>query len=200
MRAVKISEGNSKMGAIRSVSLPSVVTCRPCSCSQKCYAHRIERLRPNVRDAYENNLKVLREEPEVYWREVEAAMMISRFFRFHVAGDIPDQEYLYAMIRVTERNPHCQVLCFTKRYELVNNLLSCGVKLPSNLHLIFSGWVGLEMANPFSLPEAHVHYRDGTTTARADAIPCPGNCTECALTDGGCWTLQNGQQVVFDEH
>ncbi|ETD17192.1 hypothetical protein [[Ruminococcus] lactaris] len=56
------------------------------------------------------------------------------------------------------------------------------------------------MENPLSLPEAHVRYRDGTTTARDDAVECAGNCTECAITDGGCWSLQNGEQVVFNEH
>lgn len=56
------------------------------------------------------------------------------------------------------------------------------------------------MDNPFRLPEAHVRYRDGSTTARDDALDCGGNCTECALTDGGCWTLRTGEQVVFNEH
>ena len=72
--------------------------------------------------------------------------------------------------------------------------------IPKNLHIIFSAWVGLEMDNPFLLPEAHVRYRDGTTTARSDTVECGGNCTECAVTDGGCWTLGQSEQVVFNEH
>ena len=56
------------------------------------------------------------------------------------------------------------------------------------------------MENPNHLPEAHVRYRDGTTTTRDDALECSGNCTECAITDEGCWTLKNGEQVVFNEH
>ena len=72
--------------------------------------------------------------------------------------------------------------------------------IPKNLHMVFSGWTGLEMHNQYQFPEAHVRYRDGSTTAREDAIECGGNCTECAVTDCGCWTLQRGQQVVFNEH
>lgn len=200
MATVKISSGNSKMGSVPSVSLPSIKTCRQCACQSKCYAQKLERLRPAVRNAYQHNLEVLINEPETYWREVEASVMMSRFFRFHVSGDIPNAEYLTNMVAVASRNPHCQILCFTKRYEMVNEFIAAGGVLPNNLHMIFSGWAGLEMQNPFALPEAHVMYRDGSTTAREDAIPCGGNCTECALTEGGCWNLQKGQQVVFNEH
>lgn len=126
------------MGSIQSVSLPSVVTCRKYDCQKKCYARKLERLRPSVRAAYANNIEVLKNEPDTYWREVEAAIM--------------------------------------------------------------TRWRGLAMNNPFHLPEAHVKYRDGSTTASPKAKPCGGNCTECAITDGGCWTLDYGEQVVFNEH
>lgn len=200
MGTVKISKGNSKLGAIPSVSLPSIKTCRNCACQERCYAQKLERLRPAVRNAYQHNLEVWLKDPETYWREVEASIMMSRFFRFHVSGDIPSFKYLVNMVEIAQRQPHCEILCFTKKYNLVNELIEHGGELPSNLHMIFSGWVGLEMANPFSLPEAHVRYRDGSTTAREGAVECSGNCTECALTEGGCWNLQKGQQVVFNEH
>ena len=152
-----------------------------------------------TRQAYAHNLSVLTQDPETYWREVEAAIMMTRFFRFHVSGDIPNAQYLSKMVEVAGRNQHCNILCFTKKFEIVNTYLA-EHSLPENLHIIFSGWVGLEMSNPFLLPEAHVLYRDGTTTAREDAKPCGGNCTECAKTDGGCWSLKRGEQVVFREH
>ena len=200
MPALSISKGNSKLGAIPSVSLPAVLTCRQCACQNKCYARKLERLRPPVREAYQRNLDVLNTDPDTYWREVEAAIMLSRFFRFHVSGDIPDAQYFDRMVEVARRNRHCQILCFTKKYEIVNDAVSAGAEIPENLHIIFSAWVGLSMVNPFSFPEAHVRYRDGSTTASPDALSCGGNCTECAVTDGGCWTLQKGKQVVFNEH
>ena len=205
MGTVKISAGNSKMGSIPSVSLPSVITCRVCDCQSKCYARKLERLRPNVANAYAHNLSVLQNDPDTYWREVEAAVMMSRFFRFHVSGDIPDEEYFRRMVGIAQRHPHCQILCFTKKYEIVNEVIRWILsvvrsEMPDNLHIIFSGWVGLEMVNPFSLPEAHVRYRNGMTTARNDAHECGGNCTECAREDGGCWSLKEGEQVVFNEH
>lgn len=200
MSQVNISRGNTKMGAIRSVSLPSVITCKPCGCAKKCYARRIERRRANVSAAYKNNLQILQSDPNKYWREVEAAVVLSRYFRFHVSGDIPDMTYLRHMVDVSTRNSHCEILCFTKRYEMVNEFLSNGGKLPDNLHLIFSAWIGVPMENPYHLPEAHVRYRNGTTTASTKAKECGGNCTECAKTSEGCWTLKSGEQVVFNEH
>lgn len=126
--------------------------------------------------------------------------MMSRFFRFHVSGDMPDNVYFAHMVDIAERNTHCEILCFTKKYEIVNEFLEFGGKIPNNLHIVFSGWRGLNMNNPFNLPEAHVRYRDGTTTACDSAKECGGNCTECAITDGGCWSLGYGEQVVFNEH
>jgi len=202
---VKISPGNSKMGSIPSVSLPAVVTCRKdCSCVQKCYAHKLERIRANVRNAYKSNMDLYTNAPDVYWREVDGAMKMSRFFRFHVSGDIPDVDYLNNMMRLATINDHCQVLCFTKKFDMVNEKLTAmcekGEQFPENLHLIFSGWKDLDMDNPYNLPEAHVKFRDGSTTARENAVECHGNCTECATTDSGCWKLTRGQQVVFNEH
>lgn len=197
---VSISKSNSKMGTIPSVSLPSIITCRKCDCQNKCYANKLERLRPNVRNAYQNNIEVLNNNPEQYWREVEGTIMMSRFFRFHVSGDIPDNAYFSKMVEVASRNLHCEILCFTKKYELVNEYWFSHQSLPKNLHIIFSGWVGLQMVNPFSFPEAHVRFRDGTTTAREGAVECLGNCTECAKTNEGCWVLKPGQQVIFNEH
>ena len=202
---VKFSAGNSKMGKIKSVSLPALLTCRSdCECLKKCYAWKLMRLRPTVRNAYQNNLDVLNNDPELYWKEVETAIKASRFFRFHVSGDIPSPSYFTCMLEAAHAAPHCEILCFTKKFDIVNSKLSAmqelGIELPKNLHLIFSGWRGLEMDNPFGLPEAHVRYKDGSTTASRYAFECGGNCTECAEVNVGCWALRNGQQVVFNEH
>lgn len=200
MGVIKISPGNSKMGSVPSVSLPAVITCRECDCHQKCYARKLERLRPAVRNAYLHNLDVLRNDSDTYWREVEAAIMLTRFFRFHVSGDIPDREYLDKMIEVASRNIHCQILCFTKKYEIVNELIADGRGVPSNLHLIYSAWDNLPLDNPYNFPVAYVRYRDGHTSAPDNAKICGGNCSDCATVDGGCWTLREGEAVVFDEH
>lgn len=201
MSNVKISAGNAKLGSIQSVSLPSGETCiKNCECNKKCYARRIEKLRPAVRQAYQHNYILLQEHPDIYWREVEASIMMSRFFRFHVSGDIPDDVYFAHMIEIAERNQHCEILCFTKKYDIINQYLDSGGVIPCNLHIVLSGWKGLEMHNPYNLPEAHVRYRNGETTAKPEAKECGGNCVDCIRTEGSCWSLKQGEQVVFNEH
>lgn len=149
MSHVTISQGNSKMGMIRSISLPAVMTCIQCDCNKICYARKIERIRPNVAKSYRENLEVLNADPELYWRIVDGAMKLSNYFRFHVSGDIPDDNYFANMIKLSEENQHCQVLCFTKKYDIVNKYLESGGLIPNNLKIIFSAWVGLKMTNPF---------------------------------------------------
>jgi hypothetical protein len=199
---VSISRGNTKMGAIPSLSLPPIITCSPYACKlcgKKCYARRITARRKTVKEAYDRNLYLLQNEPEKFWREVGGAMAMSTHFRFGVSGDIVNMDYLEHIVSLTRKYKQCEVLCFTKQFDVVNAYLEHH-RLPKNLHLIFSAWKGLDMPNPHNLPEAHVLYRDGTTTARDGAKFCSGNCTECGIEKKDCWTLQKKSQILFREH
>ena len=199
---VSISHGNSKMGAVPSLSLPPIKTCSASACkhcAKKCYARRMIAMRKTVREAYERNLYLFQNEPEKFWREVNGALAMTTHFRFGVSGDIANTDYFSHMVELAEKNTHCQILCFTKQFEIVNEYLNTH-NLPSNLHIIFSAWKGLDMNNPHNLPEAHVFYRDGTTTAKDGAKYCSGNCFECATTNRNCWSLQKGEQIIFNEH
>ena len=217
MEKVSISCRNSKMGELKSVSLPAITTCRECACWNECYGHKLERIRKSVRDAYKRNLDILRKDPDFYWRQVEGVIMMERAFRFHVSGDIPDREYFDRLESIVERNQHCEVLCFTKRYEYVNDWVRENRRMPpENLHLFFSGWEGLKMDNPFGFPEAHVRYKDGRTTAHRFAKDCEkdgmaGDCASCFLNHTGCWAMKRHvmlrdydplkiEQVVFEKH
>lgn len=199
---VCISKSNIKLGMIPSVSLPPIVTCSPeaCKfCGKKCYARKMCNLRPSVKESYENNLDILMNDKDKFWREVSGSMALTTYFRFFVSGDIYDKDFLENMVLCAKKNKHCSILCFTKKYSLVNEYLEHH-RLPKNLHLIFSVWKGLECFNTNNLPEAHVFYKDGTTTAKDGAKYCSGNCTECAVENKNCWTLKKGEQILFREH
>ena len=115
---VSISKGNSKMGAIPSVSLPPIITCpKNAPCAKKCYASKLCRLYPTVNKAYQNNLEILRTNPNEYFNQVFNAVRMSRFFRFHVSGDIPNYDYFASMVAIAWDNPHCEILAFTKQYK-----------------------------------------------------------------------------------
>ena len=199
---LSVSRGNAKMGAIPSISLPPIKTCSPDACKfcgKMCYAKKIARLRKSVNDAYERNLTILENEPEKFWREANAAVAVSRFFRFGVSGDIYNADYLEHMVEIAKNNKHCEILCFTKQFDICNAYLEHH-KFPKNLHILFSAWKGMEMKNPYNLPEAHVFYKDGTTTAKDGAKFCSNNCFACAIAGSNCWSLKNGEQIMFKQH
>lgn len=196
---VSISPGNRKMGFIPSVSLPPVVTCAAgCKCAKKCYAAKMCRIYPSVREAYNRNLEILQNNDTEYWWQVDQAIRMAKYFRFHVSGDIVDAHYFNWMVTVAEMNGNTQILAFTKQYDIVNAYLDIVGYLPENLHIIFSEWPGMPMNNPHNLPVAHVVFK-GETPADNWKL-CGGNCSDCACRGVGCWELKNGEHIAFYEH
>lgn len=196
---VSISHGNRKMGEIPSVSLPPVVTCaKGCKCAKKCYAAKLCRIYPSVKSAYDRNLEILNSDWDSYWLQVRAAACVSRFFRFHVSGDILNAQYLDEMISTAKALPNTDFLAFTKQYHLVNEYVSNVGSIPENLHILFSEWPGMEMPNPHNFPVAHVIFK-GEQPQKNWNI-CPGNCATCAVGGCNCWALKNGEHIAFYEH
>lgn len=198
-RKISISAGNTKMGAIPSVSLPPVITCpSDCPCSKKCYAAKLCRIYPTVRKAYQNNLDILLTNPALYWDGVYNAAKMTKFFRWHVSGDIPNLEYFARMVSLAQVIPGTQFLAFTKRYNIINDYINHGGVIPGNLKIIFSEWEGMETPNPHNLPTAAVIFKG--QQPREDWKICGGNCAACACRGVGCWELKNGETIAFYEH
>lgn len=196
---LSISTGNIKMGLIPSISLPPVITCKHCeTCAKQCYALRMCKRYKSVKNAYDRNLELLNTNRDSYFLQVKAAAMLSRYFRFHVSGDIIDIDYLDRMVKVARELKGTEFLCFTKNYEDVNEYFETHRK-PKNLHLIFSlPFDGSKIENKHNLPTAAVIFK-GQDVPKNYKM-CGGNCTECANTCGGCWTLKNGETIAFNKH
>ena len=207
---VSISEGNKKMGYIPSISLPPIASfftkeriCVKCDCNKKCYARcHVYCINKQPAACYEDNYYTLKNEPDMYWKAVEATCMMNRVFRYHVSGDIIDLDYFEHMVDIAKRNPHCETLCFTKKYGIVNAWIKKNGELPPNLHMIFSAWKGLPMSNPFFMPECHLIYKDGSTTASDEktSFLCSGNCSECYCQRKNCFELKKNEQILIKEH
>lgn len=196
---ISISRGNVKMGAIPSVSLPACVTCNPdAPCFKKCYARRMAARRATVRDAYARNLEILNRAPVSYFLQVKTAASMTRFFRYHVSGDIPNIGYLRCMIHIAEDLPGTTFLAFTKQYQIVNDYLNGGGVIPPNLKIIFSSWGAWKCENPHGLPVCEIVLK-GSEPAPGWKI-CGGNCTACACAGIGCWELKNGDTIAIYEH
>lgn len=199
---VYIAKGNQKTGAaVPSVSLIPIFNCRNCAaCQDKCYDLRNDCCYPGCADKRAMNAAILEMDRARYFREINDAVKAFRFFRWHIGGDIVDDDYLFWMTLIASINPHCKFLCFTKSFDIVNNYMMNGGFLPDNLQIIFSNWVGQKENNPFNFPTSNPLFLDGTTTAHDGAYWCSGNCTECAKENAKCWSLKPGEEVIFPIH
>ncbi len=206
---VKCQNGNSKTGKnVRTVSLVPIMDCQNCSCCKgECYD--INNDFRQFKDIYidrARNSAIHEFNISQYWADVELDIRYNCTFllRVNVGGDCTYADFGY-LYDIAERNPKCEILLFTKNYDDVNQFIDDKGKLPSNLHIIWSRWIGLEGNNKHNLPEAHVLYSDGTTTApEYGAYLCNGgkewDCSKCHYNNEGCWTLKPGESVVFRAH
>lgn len=200
MLKLSVSSSNSKMGAIKSISMPRVITCASnVPCAKMCYVRHFD-WRHTVRDAYENNLNLWLTDPDGFELQATAAAYGSFNFRWHVSGDIVDDKYFAMMCRVADKLPRTEFLAFTKKYDLVNAYLAAGNTIPSNLHILFSSWPSYNMNNPYNLPVAYISFKDGKCDAPDDSKQCSGKCEKCAYMGQNCWTLGRGESVVLKEH
>lgn len=202
---VKISQTNAKLGyQIPSISLAPELSCRPdAPCAKGCYAKKGNFTYSNVKDSRINNSHAYAENPEEYFGEIinflSKGLVTYKYFRWHVSGDIVDANYFEGMVKVAKKCKGIKFLCFTKKFSIVNDYLSEGKKIPSNLRIIFSAWSkGFKVENPYNLPVAYVFFKDESKNPEINplAIPCTGDCSNCLA----CWSLKCGQAVMFHQH
>lgn len=196
-----ISTSISKLGKhIPCISFPVGETCREnAPCFDKCYARAGRFNNPSVQKAYRRNLEIWHNDPEFFELYLKNFASNYRFFRYHSSGDIPDAEYLKMMFRVAEALPGTNFLCFTKKFEMVNDYLD-EHEQPDNLQMFLSQWACWKPENPHNLPIAAIKLRCHESFIPEDAIHCPGFCGDCVLTGCSCWHMKHGQTVFFDEH
>jgi hypothetical protein len=196
---VTIGTRNSKLGiAIPSINLPPIVTCRDnAPCTKGCYACKGAFQYPKPKEAAIKNLNNYKANPKLFFDTIIINTAISKFVRWHSSGDIVDNQYFEGMISVAKRNKTTNYLCFTKKYEIINDYLSQGKKIPKNLNIVFSNWDNFICDNPYNLPTTWV-YSDSFNLSLIPeiAIPCVGKCYECQA----CWQLKKGQSVYFKKH
>ena len=203
---IHISGGNAKLGSIMNINLPPVVTCHNCqSCSKYCYAIRTyNRFNSTSAAGWNENYLLFLTDPDRYFNEISQAVKLQRFFRWHVSGDIVNETYFHGMIRVALENPKVEFLAFTKAYQIVNAAIAAGAVIPDNLHLLFSAAPGVEMPNPYNIPECHINFADPTLNTYCGGAEfvyhCTGNCSECAINGCGCFFLKPGDVTIIDQH
>jgi hypothetical protein len=192
-----ISKGNSKIGAVPNISHTPGDSCRPgVPCLfDGCYAMKAYRMYPTVRKAWDQNLALWRANPTRFVTKILLYLQDNNpeRFRYHVGGDIPDQDYVDMMVNVAANNEKTSFLAFTKKYELEFK------DLPSNLTVVLSAWPGLEFpyAKANNMPSAWLS-EDPRAPTGSTHIHCVNHCGDC---DYKCWhALKGGMSVIFNKH
>lgn len=199
-----ISEGNSKLGLIPNVSLPPGCGCpKDAPCKRDCYARRHGYARfASVRKSWDRNAWLLKRRYNDFFRDVAwyLAQVMPKRFRVHVSGDFLDMETLQRWFSIARGAPKTRFLAFTKRYDLMTELLGKTVgKPPDNFRIVISRWPGYpcppDLGSAF--PQAWMYapkYKDVYIPPKARK--CSGSCATCWR----CWNLKPGQHVVFHKH
>lgn len=202
---LNISNGNRKMGAIPSFSLPAGKTCSFVACGtcyvDGCYGRSMETRLPAVRNCYQRNYEMLTQDLEAcrkwlnWWFDSPNA---PRLFRIHVSGDFFSPEYWWMWLDVIKRHPGTQFMAFTKQWNNVISNVMTG-NYPENLVLIASAWPGVEIPDWVKKRLPIAYMQDGTETRIPEnAHHCDGDCAgECSAH---CWKMKPGDVVYFDKH
>lgn len=189
---VSISKKNKKVHC-PNISLTPIASCANSKvCSKGCYAVKAYRQYPNVRTAWDRNFTLAMNDPAEYFNQIHEYLLKHkpRMFRWHVAGDILNQQYLEYMIDIASNLPDIKFLCFTKRYDLIYRLN----EIPKNLSIVMSCWPGMPLPKQ-KLPRAFL--QNGTEKRVKNALECQGTCENCGM----CWHLgELKKNVVFHKH
>ena len=198
------NNNNRKLGkACISVPFP-VIVCNPnAPCYLKCYAKHGCQGFANVQGAYYRNLRLYHNDANDFFEQLFYKIKFSGLplVRFFDSGDYPDAEFLVRSVELAKKFPGVKFMAYTKKYDLVNDYLSGGGKLPDNYNIFFSAWDKLwEVPNPHGLPIAYVKFKEERLTPEIpkNAFHCPGresSCSACTV----CWN-KKVKAVYFDEH
>ena len=191
---VKISEQNAKLGRICNISVEPIASCpNSILCREFCYAKPIYDRLEVVRAAWGGNWEMFKNSPRNYRDSIiyminHGKRGTSGLFRWHVGGDIVNQEYLQGMMEVADKTPELQHLAFTKSYHLDFS------GIPGNMHIVASAWAGSPINT--ELPIAYVSELDNRVEDHEVIHDCLGNCRECRK----CWEAKNGEAIRLHLH
>lgn len=196
---IHIAKGNRKVGRVRNVSLMSRICCGNCKTYEHyCYDIKAALQYKTVMTARAENTALAYRDRKEYFNQIVESLTPKckiKAFRFHVGGEILDEEYLRGMCYVALMRPDWKFWTYTKMYDIVNRFIrNCG-SLPENLVILYSKDQNSYVDNPFGMPEAYTVIKGDLEPS--DKVKCPGNCETCLEGGFGC---PFGDSVYFLEH
>jgi hypothetical protein len=201
---INMSNRNSKTGiACLNLAFP-VCSCREnAPCMNQCYAQKGRQQMARIQAAYYRNFRLYNNDPEEFFEQVYYKVKFSGLplVRLFDSGDFPDHEFLERLVELCQKTPTVKYMAFTKKYEIVNEYIDKGNKLPDNLNIIFSAWHKLwEVPNPHGIAVAYVDFKDKSLNPDfpKNAFRCPGRESTCSAC-GVCFN-KKVKAVIFNEH
>lgn len=211
-----IKPGNSKLGCgIGKVALPAIETCPGRgACAKVCYAAKIMKMRPTVRDYYERCQELLESDIDSYFSIADANIKASGFniVRFHESGDFYSKEQIQGWIQLVRKHPNVRFFGYTRSWNQPD-LLPLLEEFRSEMNVILFASVEDGESPPTwrtarIAAKAFTMHRDGTRTihepAGQDATYCleqlniKKTCAECQF----CINPETNKtkHVVFQKH
>lgn len=188
------TRGNVKIGEILSWSLvpgSGIITyadgvhvtdvagtCDGCCehCEKACYARGSFMRYPSCQIAWSENTLLYRIDPDGFFGDLRKSIVrySGDLVRGHVAGEIPDREYLRRLVEMAgdlyRICPDKIIYLYTKRYAWVNDWIRDHGMWTPNLQISFSMWHD-PVPNPYGLPL--FIYDDGYDPVVAAMPHCP---------------------------
>lgn len=172
---VILQPGNSKTGRnCWTSSLISGADCHNCNaCIMECYDLLNVCFQPAVQNDRARNSAIHKVDIKRYWSDVDEEIKAKHVteLRINVGGDLAYEDFNYVR-DLGINNRECDILFFTKTYDDLNRYISENIDkypdnygFPDNIKLFMSRWKGVPCDNPYGIPESHVLYADGSTTA-----------------------------------
>lgn len=172
---VILQPGNSKTGRnCWTTSLIPIADCKNCrGCMKECYDILNVCFQPNVQNDRARNSAIHKVDIRRYWTDVdeEIKAKLATELRIDVGGDLIYEDF-NCIGELSENNPSCDMLFFTKTYDDLNRYIDENIDrypdnfgYPANVSPFISRWPGVPCDNKYGVPESHVLYADGSTTA-----------------------------------
>ena len=192
---VAISSGNTKIGNTPNISL-SRDSCQPgLPCYNTCYAKKAWQMYPEVRKAWSGNWEAYKTNPDEFFSIIDSFLVKnkSKYFRWHVCGDIPDEQYLVKMIDLAKKHSNVIFISSTKQHALIDKLKN---NIPANLVMYASMWPN--WGNPQQIkdfPKIWMADKENKEDRyNKNIFVCPGYCPSCRH----CWKVRT--DILIHQH
>jgi len=190
-----VAMGNKKVGRVWTFSLPSLLTCPGASawCREHCYARRMEKFRPNCRQAYLRNFMIAENSRQFVQHALQSLPEDAPLVRIHVGGDFYSQDYIGEWEAICKARPDVKFWAYTRSWN-IPSLSSTLEELREQPN------IQLFASTDYTMPLPPEGWRVAfiENDPRANGMPCKEQQEEAAscLTCGYCFRKKTGNVVL----